>query len=441
VIRIDKEIEKMKETFRWNPYADQPHNIGSRKERFQHHFKYVGSYISLITSNLRKVIPILLRYRKYKKKMYIEPVKLKRPFAVSVSSAGKKNMEVLKCLQELGILQSMVRIPSWEKDELDEYKKFVDLLSDNGIEVTIALLQNRDDVLSPSRWRDFLEEVFRKFSDRCSHFEVGHAWNRTKWGVWEYKEYLELAHAAFSAAEDYKVKLIGPAVIDFEFHLYPPLLRILPLDVLSSLLYVDRVGPPENTQCGWDTSKKIALLKAVVDKCTQGEKKIWITEMNWPLQGTGKYSPASGEPNVSEDKQADYLVRYYILALASGFVERVYWWQLVAPGYGLIDSRGGEWRKRPSFYAMKAMASFLDDSIFQGCFAETDVKIFIFVKEKDVFAVGWTTGEALEYTFPGRLLKVLDRSGKDVLITGNKVQLDSSPKYIFLSGDAPFSAC
>ena len=157
--------------------------------------------------------------------------------------------------------------------------------------------------------------------------------------------------------------------------------------------------------------------------------------MNWPLQGTGKYSPVSGEPNVSEDEQADYLVRYYILALVSGFVERVYWWQLLAPGYGLIDSREGKWRKRPSFYAMKAMVSFLDDSIFQGCFAETDAKIFIFVKNKNVFAVGWTTGEALEYTFPGRLLKVLDRSGKQLPVSGNKLQLDSSPKYIFLSGD------
>ena len=40
---------------------------------------------------------------------------------------------------------------------------------------------------------------------------------------------------------------------------------------------------------------------------------------------------------MDEETQADYLVRYYLLTLGTGLVERVFWWQVVARGYGLVD--------------------------------------------------------------------------------------------------------
>ncbi len=56
----------MKETFRWNPYADQPHNVAPKNERLRHHFKHAGSYFPLLFSNLRKLAPGLKLYRKYR---------------------------------------------------------------------------------------------------------------------------------------------------------------------------------------------------------------------------------------------------------------------------------------------------------------------------------------------------------------------------------------
>jgi len=421
----------LKKTFQWNPFADQPHNVASRPERLRHHFRYAGGYIPLIFSNLRKALPVLWRYRKLKKTLYRKPVPLGDPFALAVSPADEMNAELLRCLRELNIKACLVRIPSWEKERLDKYIDFCDQLKEQGVEITLALLQQRDDILDPDQWILFLKEVFSHFSGRCRFFEIGHAWNRTKWGIWDYHEYLSLAHAAFSYAKDYAVQLIGPAVIDFEFHLYPPLLKLLPFDIITSLLYVDRVGAPENTQFGWDTAKKTALLKAVVDKCSSGPKRLWITEMNWPLQGTGKYSPVSGKPNVTEEQQADYLVRYFILALAGGFVEKIFWWQLVAPGYGLIDNREQEWRKRPSYFAYQTMIELLTNSIFQGRFSFTKAEIFMFCRRQDVFAVAWTKGEEIEYTFPGQIKKIQDRSGRELPTAGNTVVLDHSPKYIF----------
>ena len=89
------------------------------------------------------------------------------------------------------------------------------------------------------------------------------------------------------------------------------------------------------------------------------ENKLWITETNWPLLGTKPYTPNSGLPRstVDEKTQAQYLKDYYTIAYKSGCVERVYWWQLVNPGYGLVDHRRGRVRRMPSFYAFSKLLS------------------------------------------------------------------------------------
>jgi hypothetical protein len=419
------------EKFRWNVYADQPHNIASRKERLKHHFKYGISYLSLAALNLRSTYPVLSLYRKYRERMYREPSNIESPFAVSVSPVGERNEEVVEKLKEIGVNKTLVRIPSWERKKLGFYEKFIELLIKNKVEVTLAILQNREDVLDPARWQSFIKESFSLFGQKDSFFEIGHAWNRTKWGVWNYKEYLKLAIPALSLAQDYGVKLVGPAVIDFEFHLYPPVLKSIPFDKVSSLLYVDRQGAPENAQFGWTTAKKVALLKAIIDTCSHNGRDCWITEVNWPLKGTGNYSPASGKPNVSEDRQADYLVRYFVICLASGFVERIYWWQLVAPGYGLIDSRQKEWRRRSSFRALKTLIEYLEGSSFTEKIDDSQKEIYLFSKKDENFALCWTKSPPCDYVFSRNVSRVLDREGKEIPFIFNKVEVTQSPKYVF----------
>ncbi len=417
--------------FRWNEYADQPHNVALRKERFRYHLKHTGSYFSLIGSNLRRAIPVLSLYRKYRKRMYKEPVSIGSPFALSVSPHKEKPEEVLSLLRETGVRKTLVRVPSWERERLGEYEKFFERLLQNGFEVTAALLQQRDDVLDPLKWQEFLEEVYSRFKESVSYFEIGHAWNRTKWGLWNYKEYLQLARCAQNLSEKYRVRLVGPAVIDFEFHLYPPLLKAVPFDKVSSLLYVDRMGAPENKQSGWDASKKVALLKAVIDGTCRRERDLWITEVNWPLKGTGKYSPAAGRPNVSEEEQADYMVRYYILLLASGFVERIYWWQLVAPGYGLVDSREKPWRMRPGYHAFKTMVGRLEESTFTRKTPHSRAMIFSFQRGKEDFTVCWTNDGRCNHVFERRIIQVIGRDGDEIPVKENRIQIDASPKYVF----------
>ena len=427
----------MKETFRWNPCADQPHNVAPKNERLRFHLRHLGSYVPLLLSNLRKLAPGLKLYSKYKKSLYTEKVKIADPFAVAVSPLDNKNEDVVALLKETGAAKTLVRIASWEMEQFDKIETLLVLLKERGIDIVFALLQQRDDVLFPDKWELFLDKVFSRFKKYSPYFEIGHAWNRTKWGVWDYTEYLSLAKKAVPLAKKHDVTLVGPAVIDFEFHLYPPVLKNVPFEVTSSLLYVDRMGAPETKQAGWDTSKKLALLRATVDVCLE-ESPLWITEFNWPLKGTGTYSPASGKPNVTEDEQADFLVRYHVLCLATGFVERIYWWQLVAPGYGLIDSREEPWRKRPGFFAYRTMVSILRDSEFYEKISHPMAELFVFKQGLKNFVVIWTKDKsnvgrflAMDAFLPGQAERVVGRDGEDIQVGDGQIQLSGSPKYVF----------
>ncbi|MGB8952217.1 MAG: hypothetical protein WCC06_06085 [Candidatus Aminicenantales bacterium] len=418
--------------FEWNEFADQPHNVAPRSERLRHHLRCGETYLALLASNLSRALPSLRLYRRYRKAMYRNPIPICRScFAVSVSPAAERIEEILQRLKETGVTETLVRIPSWERPRLDFYENFLGLLRRQGFALTVAILQRREDVFRISAWHSFLEDVFSRLHPLCSFYEIGHAWNRTKWGVWDLTEYLHLARSALSLRDKYNVKLIGPAVIDFEFHLYPPVLRAIPFDKISSLLYVDRTGAPENAQAGWTTAMKVALLKAVADSSVKEPTDCWITEVNWPLQGTGKYSPASGRPNVTEDEQANYLVRYYIICLASGLIERVYWWQLVAPGYGLIDSRETPWRKRPSFFAFQTMVRILEGSIFIQKIKDTQAEVFLFRKGESDFAVCWTKGAPVPHEFSREVDRIVDRDGQEIPLGPDRVKMEGRPKYVF----------
>jgi hypothetical protein len=417
--------------FAWNDFADQPHNVAPKRERLRHHFRHAGSYLELAAVNAAVAVPVLRRYRRLIKTIHRVPVEIGTAFAVSCSPAGERDDEVIQNLAAAGIRQTLVRVPSWERDALGRYERFIRRLRGEGFDIVCALLQRRDDVLTPSSWEGFLADVFSGLSSLCSHFEVGHAWNRTKWGVWDHREYIALAKAAVPLAARHGARLIGPAVIDFEFHLYPPTLRAVAFDKVSSLLYVDRRGAPENAQFGWTTARKVALWKAVVDGSLGESRECWITEMNWPLEGAGKYSPAPGRPCVNEEDQANYLVRYFIICLASGLVGRVYWWQLVSPGYGLIDSRDTAWRKRPGYHALGQMARLLEGSRFEGKASAVGAEIFLFRKGEREFAVCWTKSGAVEHEFARPLVQVIDRDGHEKSAKSNKIRVEEKPQYVF----------
>ena len=279
--------------------------------------------------------------------------------AATCSFDTGRDREQLALLRGLGVKRVLIRAPIWERKRLAQLVEFAaGIRTITGERVAVAVLQNRAAVSCPPRWRADLASIFGALGPHAEAFQVLQAPNRTKWGCYHLGDALDLLEGAERVRRHFPdVRLAGPAVIDFE---PAPLLRLLfnrrrfALDVATALLYVDRRGAPENTQYGiFDLANKVRFTAAACRASPRVARgaPLWLTEINWPLLGTDIWTPTSDEECVDEDTAADFLERSYRLAWATGQCARMYWWQLTAPGYGLVDARDGL-RPRPAYHRL-----------------------------------------------------------------------------------------
>jgi hypothetical protein len=108
----------------------------------------------------------------------------------------------------------------------------------------------------------------------------------------------------------------------------------------------------------FDTKNKINMLYTLVRLSPKTSNDIYITEVNWPLSHTAPYAPTSELECVSEEKYSEYMLDYHRIAKESGKIQRIYWHQLIARGYGLVDDKEEKIRKMPSFEAYKEFIAF-----------------------------------------------------------------------------------
>ena len=232
--------------------------------------------------------------------------------------------------------------------------------------IAFAVLQDRPSVADPDRWTAFLSHVLPAIAPYADAVELTHALNRSKWGVWDYAEAARLLAPLPALLAPYPdLPVLLPFGIDFEPYAFLPLQSFLPRfpdrppaarPTPSAHLYVDRRGPPEATQHGRDLVRKLAYLRAIAAAGPAArtafdalpDTRLTLTEANWPLLGTDAWSPVSSpyetlgprahNPAVSPEAYAAYMVRYLLLAAASGHVRRTYWWRLAAHGFGILDA-------------------------------------------------------------------------------------------------------
>jgi hypothetical protein len=297
------------------------------------------------------------------------------------------------------------------------------------------------------RWRAAIEELGERFAPHGARFQIGQAINRSKWGVWCYGEYLELAaEAAEILRRRSGVELAGPAVIDFEAHATAAVVNrrhpTLRFDALASLLYVDRRGAPENRQLGYDTVDKVTLLAAIAETSRLvTSRRHWITEVNWPL-AEGPHSPAGRKVAVDEAMQADFLTRFYLLALGSGYVERVFWWQLVARGYGLLDpGDGGALRRRPAYHALATLAREVPPgSLCHGALpAPEHVRLVHFTRsDGGELVAGWSTAGVRRAALPAPPCRVVSRRGEPLAASATvDVEVGPDVRFFHLEARSP----
>ena len=436
-ISAPQEGASVRDKIVWDPLTDQPHQHASRWERTRVRIADVGDHARTLGAALAAAPRVHRRYKELERALChdADGAGGESPWGVAglaVRPHGPVDEQVA-LLEELGVRHVLLRLHPWQERH-DEEEELARALTGRGCELAFALPQNRDLVRDAERWQAGVEKLAERFSPYGKHFQVGQAINRSKWGVWSYGEYVDMARSACEILRRYPgVEVSGPAVIDFEFHYLAGVLnREAPgvfFDVVSSLLYVDRRGAPENEQLGYDTTGKAILLRALADTAKNSAGRAWITEVNWPLW-EGPHSPAGKSVSVGEEDQADYLVRYYLAVLGTGLIERVYWWRLFAKGFGLVDP--GDGRRRPAFHAFRVMQQKLVGSTVIGPLAlAAPARAFRFRdRSGGDLVVAWSVGEPAEIELPGEVVEAVDRDGKPLPVTGKRVTVTGAPAYL-----------
>ena len=387
----------MKQPFAWDHYSDQPAIIRDRALKRQMRRSALPSLIKTFLIALI-TLPIALLLTSFTGRRAISGEHF---FGLGVNLDKEPNTTPY-LLNELGVKKLLIRIPLWEMDRLHEYVAFIRSLG--GKEITVASLQDREHITSADMSRDHFIQIFEALEGVCTTYIIGSTINRAKWGFFSVNEYLDFYAVAYALKKTRfpHLKLIGSNVIDFEYHFSAhTLFNLSPIrfDAIGSLLYVDRRGAPENSQMGFNLMGKINLLSALISLSPKTSNELIITETNWPIQNTAPYAPTSEHECVSEEDYSDYMVRYHLLAFASQRVSCVYWHQLIAPGYGLIDNREGILRKRSAFEAYKVMLSHLGDAQFIEFNYRSDEYTLSCSTPRGELHITWTLNSSPIYTY------------------------------------------
>ena len=388
-------------------------------------------------------------YRELVEGAYRQPVTLSGRIGIALNPTADTNDREEALFHDLNGASAWVRFyRHGGQRQWDHAAACVDRMHAAGRAVSVALVQDRTAVLDSRVWSEFCRAVFERVSGKADAVEVGHAINRSKWGIWSLAEYRRLLETTVRAHADFPdVPLIGPAVIDFE-HQYvisatnhqPPGMHF---SALSHHMYVDRRGAPEDFQGRYDSLRKLAMLRAIA-RCAEGcEDRVIVSETNWPILGTGVYSPVGApyvapgprrnDPSVSEEDYAAFMIRYLLIALCSGLVDQVYWWRLVARGYGLVDDTvENEWRLRSAFDFLRFFLSTVGQARFIRRSTRGRNALFFEFEQPGGgrVVVAYAHPGTTRLTLPFGPATIFDAAGRPIEQTGDTLELDGTPRYI-----------
>jgi tRNA A-37 threonylcarbamoyl transferase component Bud32 len=386
-ILLNNQRPGYRDTWLWDERTGQPSIVLDGKDRRKYRSK--ADMLGFAAANALHLPGIWMHYRKVLRGAFKAPVALRGRMGICLEVTPERMDVQLSMLRLAPGIPVLVRVYHHRGEKgLEETAAFIRDLHAAGHEVSIGLIQWRFSILQPETWRKFAAAALERLHPYVRRVEVGHAVNRVKWGVWRLREAAELWRTVAELARRHPhIELLGPAVNDFEYHFYPPLLRRMERkpDGLSCHLYVDRRGAPENRQGPFSLLEKCALGRAIADHF--GASGFYITETNWPLLDSGTWSPIAcpyafpgeteSELHVSPDTYAAYMVRYYLISLCSGCVEKIWWWRVHSRGFGLVDDVDPE-NPRPGREAFAFMIRALGDATFMRHERDGPLRRFVF---------------------------------------------------------------
>jgi len=342
--------------FPWDSFSDQPH-ILKRKDKKLLRKNSRFSFFKLILTNIF-LFPYLFILFLFKNKSNINNINNNQFYSMCVNlDKGDTQQELI---EELGVKSLQIRVFLNDIENIDDYVKFAKSFGEDK-DILITIIQSREHIEDKVLLQKDITTLFKAFDGICDEFMVANAINRIKWGFVTMDEYMSF-YKCIQDIRDEKFKhfkLIGSSIIDFEYHFTIRTLYNnykIKYDKVASLLYVDRRGSPYSTQMGiFDFKNKIEFLDTIVKNSSQCNNEIYITESNWPLSNTAPYAPTSEKECVSEELYCQYMLEYYGIAKQTSKIEKIFWHQLIAPGYGLVDNRDNKIRKTKAFYAFKEL--------------------------------------------------------------------------------------
>ncbi len=244
------------------------------------------------------------------------------------------------------------------------------------------------------RWGDFVAKTLDGYGADIEAIEVGNTVNRRRWsGFITLDHFMRAWNLAHDLARARDIVIAGPNISDFEPPFNAGFLAVqagyerLP-DIQTDNLFVERAFEPEafdrKIVGRWlgplhklNLVKKARLLERLGQE--QGVARTWSTTSFWSLKRIGRRMAQR------EEKQADYIARYMLLAAASGGLKRVYWGPLVSQREGLVDDGTGQearhelvtfydanngntedYRKRPAFDAFAAFNRLIPGATYKG---------------------------------------------------------------------------
>jgi hypothetical protein len=263
-------------------------------------------------------------------------------------------------VEELGVKSLQIRVFLSDIKNINSYVEFAKKFGKNK-QILINIIQSRKHITNHQLLRKDIKIIFEKFENITDEFMIGNSINRIKWGFVSIKEYLEFFQVVQNIKDENfaNIKLIGSSVIDFEYHFTIATVfhkYNIYFDKISALLYVDRRGSPCNKQYKiFNLMEKINFLYTIVKSSKKCSNDIYITETNWPIKNTAPYAPTSEKECISEDEYSKFMVQYFEIAKKSGKIQKVFWHQLVANGYGLVNIKDGKVIKREAFFKYAKM--------------------------------------------------------------------------------------
>jgi len=349
-----------KEPFFWDKYSDQPQIIKDKFYKKSMRKKHIKDYIKLFVSSLF-ILPFAILIMKFFKGNFEVTNEDFIALGVNLDKDDGKNTQQ-NLVEELKVKNLIIRLPLWDIKNIDLYVSFAKSFSEKSPKnILLNIMQDRTNIENKELLKENLELIFTKFSSFVFEYQIATTINRAKWGFFSVQEYLDF----YKIAQDLKkekfpnIKLLGPSVIDFEYYYNVRAMfnfEKIKYDIVCALLYVDRRGSPQNTQYMiFDTKNKIDLLFCLAKLSSKCTNDIYITEVNWPISNTAPHTPTSQKEAVRCEEYIKYMIEYFKIAKESRKIKRVYWHQLISPGYGLVDSRDGKIVKYPQFYAFKKM--------------------------------------------------------------------------------------